>query len=90
MKKFIKFTYRHSLGSLQKPCSSWHPGKQMAIELNKNKSLIKDSIHNNQDSSKVELGEKKRGIGGMMYVCFPGECFALASYLTNCCTPPYS
>jgi hypothetical protein len=41
MKKFIKFTYRHSLGSLQKPCSSWHPGKQMAIELNQNKSLIK-------------------------------------------------
>jgi hypothetical protein len=40
----------------------------MAIELNKNKSLIKDSIHNNQDRSKGELGEKKRGIGGMMYV----------------------
>ncbi len=42
MKSFdFNFTYRHSLGSLQKPFASWHPGKQMAIELNQNKSLIK-------------------------------------------------
>lgn|ERR1711911_493534 len=39
-------THRHSLGSLQKPCSSWHPGAQMAVEKREKKRHIISTLMN--------------------------------------------
>lgn len=59
-------THRHSLGSLQKPCSSWHPGAQMAVE----KREKKTSHHKYIDECQSSGSLSNRALPGFFFHFF--------------------